>query len=82
MWLTRRDLSLEYTRLCPLAASAWASLASALTDLGLYGKARVALRQLERLGRNEDPYVVRIRWGGYYDAMGDLKRARGPRTKD
>jgi tetratricopeptide (TPR) repeat protein len=44
-------------------------------DLGLYSKARVALSRLERLGREEHPYLVRVRWGGYYNAVGDLKRA-------
>lgn len=60
---TRRDLALEYTRRCPRDVSAWASLASALIDLGLYSKARVALRGLQGLGRDEDLYLVRVRWG-------------------
>lgn len=72
---TRRDLALEFTRLCPRETSGWESLASALSDLSLYSKARVALRRLETLGRDEDPYLVRVRWGGYYNAMGDLMRA-------
>lgn len=72
---TRRDLALEYTSHCPRDASAWASLGSALIDLGLYSKARVALRRLEKLGRNENPYLVCVSWGGYYNAMGDSKRA-------
>jgi tetratricopeptide (TPR) repeat protein len=72
---TRRDLALEYTRLCPRSASAWASLSSALIDLGLFTKARVALTRLERLGRDEHPYLVRVHLGGYFNAMGDLKRA-------
>ena len=72
---TRRDLALEYTGRCPRDVSAWASLASALIDLGLYSKARVALRRLQGLGRDEDLYLVRVRWGGYYDAIGDLKSA-------
>jgi hypothetical protein len=55
---TRRDLALEYTRLCPRGASAWASLSSALIDLGLYSKARVALKRLEKLGRDANPYLV------------------------
>lgn len=72
---TRRDLARESTRLCPRDTSAWASLASALTDLCLHNQARVALRRLAALGRDEDPYRVLIRWGGHYDAVGDLKRA-------
>lgn len=72
---TRRDLAREYTRICPRDASAWASLSSALIDLGLYSKARVALRRLENLGRDENPYLVCVRWAEYYYAIGDLKRA-------
>ena len=44
---TRRDLALEFSRLCPRDASAWASLSRALIDLGLFSKARVALRRLK-----------------------------------
>jgi tetratricopeptide (TPR) repeat protein len=51
------------------------SLAHALTGLGLYSKARIALKRLETLARDKNPYVVHARWGGYYNALGDLKRA-------
>ena len=72
---TRRDLALEFTRRCPRDASAWAFLARALIDLRLYNKARPALTRLERLGRDEHPYLVCVHWGAYYNARGDLKRA-------
>src|SRR5687767_4172730 len=72
---TRRDLALEYTRLCPRDISGWALLANALIDLTLYSKARVALRRVEEIGRAEHSYVARVCWGRYYKAMGDLKRA-------
>lgn len=41
----------------------------------MYSKARVALRRLENLGRDENPYLVCVRWAEYYYAIGDVKRA-------
>jgi tetratricopeptide (TPR) repeat protein len=72
---TRRDLAIELTRDRPRDPSSWGSLASALIDLGLYSKARATLRRLEKLARNGDHYLVCIRWGEYYNRIGDLKRA-------
>jgi len=72
---TRRDLALEYTRRFPRNVSSWKALAHALVGLGLYSEARVALRRLERLTRDKDPYAVHVRWGQYYYALGDLKRS-------
>jgi tetratricopeptide (TPR) repeat protein len=72
---TRRDLAIELIRDCPRDASSWGSLASALIDLGLYTKARAVLRRLEKFARDGDHYLVCVRWGQYYKATGDLKRA-------
>ena len=72
---TRRDLALEYTRRFPRNVSSWKALAHALVGVGLYSEARVALRRLERLTRDKDPYAVHVRWGQYYYALGDLKRS-------
>ena len=71
---TCRDIALAYTRKCPRTFVAWYGLAGAYTDLGLFTRARVALKRVEELGR-DDPYRVCVRWGVYHKALGDLKRA-------
>src|SRR5882672_3416817 len=72
---TLRSRALEYTHECPRAASGWSFLSKSLVELGVFDKARRALRRLDGLAREELPYLVYIRWGGYYDAIGDLKSA-------
>jgi hypothetical protein len=33
------------------------------------------LRRLDLVGRDEDPYLVYVRWGQYYATIGNLRRA-------
>jgi tetratricopeptide (TPR) repeat protein len=71
---TERELASRYTRQCPQDIAGWAHLASALIQLGLYSEARRALRRLDKLAE-QNPYLVSVRWGEYYAARGELKRA-------
>ena len=72
---TLRSLAHEYTHKYPRAASGWSFLAESLVELGLFDKARRALRRLDGLAREELPYLVYTRWAEYYYAIGDLTSA-------
>ena len=71
---TRREVALIELRRRPRDSSALAALTSGLIDLALYDKARVAVKRLDTLLRN-DPYPLYVRRGLYHHAIGELTHA-------